>query len=363
MNSKSNEQVNGLRAKIEDYYSTIQALHAFISLLIWDGDRIQDGAKFGIGRKMGTSSNNRVSPNTSVTPDATVQRFDNLGYVIEAKKSLPQNKEQWQKEVNQLLKYDDNLIGWWTDDQLIDQQCTVLLIEISRAVDFVDYLKLYLSENGIHFANEMSVIFFTRADEFKPHYMLRTEWGNIQDQYIFDLLRRGKKVTVEAVTASFGERKFYDSEPAPEFTMIVIWQDIFNHIARNYEFNRDIKAYIFDVDVTEITRELQQNYGSTGNSHRSVEFPKKIWVNKAFDGFVRLHLAEKLDNDKYRIYYKLIRTDLLEKFSKHQNGRQKSKGGIPPNKNKWNYLQNLSLLIKARKQVIYVTWAVGKLVF
>ncbi len=327
MNSKNDEQVNALRAKIEDYYSTIQALHAFISLLIWDGEHIQDGAKYGIGRKMSTSPNNRISPNTSVTPDATVQRFDNLGYIVETKKSLPQNREQWQKEVNQLLKYDDNFTGWWTDDQFIDHQCTVLLIEISRAVDFVDYLKLYLDENGIQFTNEMSVVFFTRADEFKPHYMLRTQWGNIQDQNISELLRRGKKVTVEAVTAGFGERKFYDSEPATEFTMIVIWQDIFNHIARNYEFNRDLKAYIFDVDAKEITRELQQNYGSTGNIHRSVEFPKKIWVNKAFDGFVRLHLAEKLDNGNYRVYYKPIRTDLLEKFSKQQNGRHKGKAG------------------------------------
>ncbi len=324
MNSQTNKNVEAIKQKIEDYYSTILALLSFVGLTTWKNGGNVPGANFTFGRRMETSPSNMISPNAKITPDAVIQPYFNLGYVVEAKKSLPNSRQEWDKYIQQLIKYDDDLIGWWTDDEFVSDHCTVLLIEISRSVEFSDYLAQYLSVNGLSFKKPFSVVMFSRADEFKHYYILRTETGDILDDDLRENLRKGKKINIENVVGTYGDRKFYDTEPEPEFTMQVLWMDIFNEMARNVVFNKNIKAYLLEVDINDMTKELQRLYGSTGSKHREAQFPKKAWVQKAFDGFVRLDLAEVISHDKYRVFFKQIRGDILEKFSKQrQNSKTK----------------------------------------
>lgn len=324
MNSQTNKSVDAIKQKIEDYYSTILALLSFVSLTTWkDGGRVT-GANFTLGRRMDTSPFNKVSPKTQVTPDAVVQPCSDLGYVVEAKKSLPSSTQEWDKYIRQLLKYDDDLVGWWTNGESISEHCTVLLIEISRSVEFTDYLAQYLSANNIQFNKPFSVVMFGRADEFKHYYILRTQMGNIQDDELRETLRKGRKINIEDIVGTYGERKFYDTEPEPEFTMSVLWLDIFHDLAKNVDYDKNLKAYPLEVDVNGVTKELQRLYGSTGKNHREAQFPKKAWVQKAIDGFVRLGLAEVLSHDNYRILFRHIKGDVLEKFAKQrQNSKTK----------------------------------------
>ncbi len=267
---------------------------------------------------MDTSGHNKVSPNTHVTPDAVIQRTAQLSYVVEAKKSLPSRTEEWDRYVEQLLKYDDDLSGWWTSDETISNHSIVLLIEISRGVEFADYLRQYLSAHGIGFDNPFSIIDFTRADEFKPYYLLRTELGEIQDKDLKETLRKGKKVVIEDVVRTYGERKFYDTEPEPEFTMSVIWLDILTDLARKAEFDKTLRAYPLDIALNDVTIELQKLYGSAGKAHREVQFPKKAWVKRAFDGFVRIGFAKEISSGVYRVYFKQFKGDMLERFAKQR---------------------------------------------
>lgn len=324
MNSQTNKNVEVIKQKIEDYYSTILALLSFVGLTTWKNGGNIVGASFTFGRRMETSSLNTVSPNTKVTPDAVIQLYSNLGYVVEAKKSLPNSTQEWDRYIQQLIKYDDDLVGWWTNDESISNHCTVLLIEISRSVEFSDYLARYLSVNNLHFKKPFSVVMFGRADEFKHYYLLRTETGDILDEELKEILRKGKKINIEDVVGTYGDRKFYDTEPEPEFTMSVLWMDIFNEMVRSVEFNKNLKAYLLEVDINDMTKELQRLYGSTGKQHREAQFPKKAWVQKAFDGFARLNLAEVISHDKYRVFFRQIRGDILEKFAKQrQNPKTK----------------------------------------
>jgi hypothetical protein len=65
-----------------------------------------------------------------------------------AKKSLPQNNnDNWRDVVDQLLKYDDDLTGWWTDNEFISVSCPVLLLHISRSADFGMYLNRGLEQS------------------------------------------------------------------------------------------------------------------------------------------------------------------------------------------------------------------------
>jgi hypothetical protein len=321
MNLPANSKnLDYIRQRIEDYYSTIHALLSFVSLTTWkEGNKI-DGANFNFGRRMDTTSTNRVSPDTQVTPDGVIQPYPDLGYITEIKKSLSNKTEEWDKHILQLLKYDDDLMGWWTATETISDHCIVLLIEISRSVEFSDYLASYLANTGEDFNKPFSIVEFARADEFKPYYILRVqhEFDEIEDEDLKETLRKGKKIPIEDVVATYGEKKFYDSEPEAEFTMSVIWLDIFTDMARDVEYNKSLKAYPLEIDINRITCELQKVYGSTGTEHREAQYPKKAWVKRALDGFVRIGLAQEVSADHYRVSFKPIRGDALEKFAKQR---------------------------------------------
>jgi hypothetical protein len=321
----NNDVVLAKKQNIEDYYSTILALLAFISLTTWENGGRKPGSEYGFGRKMETSDKNKISPCVKVTPDSVVQQTTDSGYIVEAKKSLPMDKDGWEKCVRQLLKYDDNLLGWWTDNSLIRDQYIVLLIEISRSVEFCDYIRQYLQSNPqITVDKPFSVVEFGRADEMSQYYLLRTRFGEIGDNELKESLRKGKKVSSEAMLGTYGQKKFYDTEPEVEFTMEVIWDHILPEMATKVIFDKNLNAYVFEVNVSTVTKELQNNYGFTGNLPREVELPKKSWVRKAFDGFTRIGLMEYIDSDRYRVSYKKIRGDCLERFIKLLYKKNKS---------------------------------------
>src|SRR3989304_1429488 len=311
--------IETVKEKIEDYTSTIHAIFSFIILTTRDNEgKTLSNAKFTLGRKMDTSSKNKISPENKITPDAVIQTFPALGYVVEAKKSLPNNTMDWDKYIQQLQKYDDDLVGWWTQNEKLSNHSIVLLIEIARGVEFSDYLNQYLLRNNKTFKKMFSIVEFNRADENKHYYFLRTQKGNINGDDLRETLRIGKKINRENILASYGYRKFYDTEPEPEFTMQVIWMDIFNGMKNDYIYDETMKAYVFEIDLMNITEELQKLYGSTGMNHREPQFPKKAWVKRAIEGFVCLGLAEYKANDTYRIFYKDFKSDILEKFYKHR---------------------------------------------
>src|SRR5258708_31042461 len=107
---------------------------------------------------MNTSHVNRVAPDTIVTPDAVIQLSNGLGYVVEAKKSLPLNSDYWVNEVEQLQKYDDDLTGWWIEPA--PMVCIVLLLHYSRSVKFINYLRDQLDQGKVIFQKKVSVVEF-----------------------------------------------------------------------------------------------------------------------------------------------------------------------------------------------------------
>ena len=311
-----------VQKKIEDYRTTIQALEAFISLVTWDpGTKEQiPGSRYSIGRRMETSSKNRISPNTSVTPDSVIQRSSNLGYVVEAKKSLPHNKnDNWRDVVDQLLKYDDDLIGWWTDNELISLACPLLLLHISRSADFGMYLSSLITGSKLNFLRPVSIVEFNRSNEVKEFLFLRLHWGSIEDSTVSKVLSSGCSIPIESVLANpiYGEKKFYDSPPIPEHTMTILWQDIFTELKQRVEYDQKAKVYPLEVNAESLTLELQKLFGAVGNEPRQITYPRVEWIREALDCFVMLKLAKKLDdNGNYLILFKLLRHNLVELFRK-----------------------------------------------
>ena len=119
--------------------------------------------------------------------------------------------------------------------------------------------------------------------------------------------------------------KFYDDKPITEYTMVILWNDLFTSMVSEIQFDQELKAYAFDVTVEELASELQRLYGSEGREERDRRFPRIPWVRQALDAFVALDLAEQR-GDSYLVKFKTtLRTgesgDLVERFSRHRSAK------------------------------------------
>ncbi len=312
---------NEIRQKIEDYATTIYALQSFVSLITWDMDRgtVLSGSHYSFGRRMDTSAVNRVSPNETVTPDAVIQKTPELGYIVEAKKSLPENNDYWSSVVDQLIKYDDDLLGWWTEDESLEGSNVILLVEISRAAEFARLLEQQLNDGSTQFNRPTSVIEFTKSSELKEFIFIRKQWGRIEDEVFDEILELGKKVPIEKVLGTYGSMKFYDAEPVVEHTMVILWQDLFTQMKSEFPYDEEKSNWLIDVSIEDLTQELRQLYGASGDSPRDFPFPRNVWIRRAMDALVDLGYAEKKEAPgEYVVLFKRLTGDVLERFTDHR---------------------------------------------
>ena len=336
--------IQEIRQKIEDYTTTIHALQSFVSLVTWNSANRSTyaGTHSSLGRRMDTTPGNRISPETTVTPDAVIQRSDDLGYLVEAKKSLPANSDRWDSVVEQLAKYDDGLIGWWTETEVIDVSSVVLLIEIARSAEFSLYLESAINSGQVEFTRPISVVEFTKSSELKEFLFIRKHWGDIADEEFSSLLAIGKKVPIEKVVGTYGSMKFYDAPPVVEHTMVNLWQDIFTGMKSDFPYDEEARAWLFNVTLESLTDDLQRLYGSSGNRPREVAFPRKAWIREAMNALVRLGYAEKAaESDEYVVYFKRVKGDVLERFSLHR--ASDDRGGVGTEPIQSSFLDNANL--------------------
>lgn len=310
--------VQKIKEENENYISTINAAISFISIITWNGRGISPDCNYSIGRTMLTTGMNRIHPNEEVTPDIVVETDQNIGYVVEIKKSLPNNEDFWNDVFSQICKYDDNLIGWWEPKEgNIENINVILLLHQSRVVRFINYLEKQLNDRNINFEKNFSIIGFNRSDEVQHYYFHQLRYGTIFPEQLKDRLIEGINVPIEKVFKTFPNLKFFDNEPpAIEYTMGILWQDIFNSMPRG-EYDHSLKGNPIEVNTTDITRELQKLYGFRGDGEaRNVDFPQKSWVIKAMDSFVKIGLAKKHNDESYIIIFRQIQHELIEYFGK-----------------------------------------------
>lgn len=322
--------IERIKEEIEDYLSTVKTLQAFVGLATWlgtakDGSRIPN-SQYSLGRRMDTSDSNVIAPNITVTPDAVIQRSENLGLVAEAKKTLPPSQEDWDDVVNQLRKYDDDLIGWWTPNERIPESNVILLIDSTlsrRLARFVD--QRVLKEPGL-FRGKVCIVEFGRTLDIKEFLLLRSEWGDVGNSELAERLRDGVPVPMDALVASYGTLKFYDSPPPTEHLMEVLWLHIFNPMKSEAEFDEALRCWPLHINVEDLTRQVQDLFGSPGRQPREPEYPRHDWVRKALEAFVRVGLAKPKENAEYVVLFRELRGDAFEKFARQRTKRAKEGG-------------------------------------
>lgn len=313
--------INRIRDEINNYEVTVRALQAFIDFVARQDGRAVEDTPHSLGRRMKTSPTNAIQPNTEITPDGVVQRSDELGYVLEAKASLPRDQDAWGSDIDQIRKYDDDLIGWWTSTELVRESDVVWLVSIPLGTQLVEYVKQTALEEDWQFRGRVCFVEFSHVRRRTEYIYLLTRGGQIEDHDFAQRLQNGQLVSLERLIAYPGFRSFYDSEPPLEYLMVTLWHGIFTEKAPNAQFDEPRRRRLVRLNLPELVDEVQALYGSAGAEPRERQYPRRAWIKSALDAFVQLGLAEQNNSEEYTILFYRITGDLVERFARHRTAQ------------------------------------------
>jgi hypothetical protein len=322
--TESSERLKQLKDEAVDYQQTVHALLAFAALVVHDGDALREDAQFGFGRRMSTSSENKQHPNSEVTPDLVAQKSPSYGIVAEVKKSLSHEQKQWTGILGQLRKYDDDLTGWWTDDERVAHSDTILLIHLSRSRAFVNFTEEQRGHDPSVVGQTSSIVEFSESQERAPYCFFRCEYGKITDREFSTALGNGVPVPLENVIQTFSNIHYYDADPPLVVLLTNLWTEYFPSMIEDGGYDDRKKQWEMRASVSKTAEEIQRAHGSLAlhKDQRAVEFPRRSRVKQAFDFLVKHKLAmpPSDDSDEYVILRRRIRGDVLEHFIKLEAG-------------------------------------------
>ena len=271
---------------------------------------------------MTTSPSNRVSPSTDVTPDLVLQR-EQMGTVGEITYSLANDNAHWREKLGQIVKYDDRLLGWWTDDEKLESHDIAFLVPQSRAVRVGDILKTEAEDEAgtIKLKYPVAVVGFSRTSGAKEFMTLMKMFGGLADADLSERLRHGIPVPTDVLIVEYGDRKFFDFEPPMAYLLQIMWDQLFPTYLSEFPAADDKRYTAITVTVDRVTEDLQNNYGFGIQDKRCSAIPQKTWVKKALELLVLFNLASRGENNTYTIRYKTLRGDHLKRFGEliHRN--------------------------------------------
>lgn len=309
-----------IKEKIDDYEQTVCAILGFMNLYRFDDKTktFKVDVKLFQGRKLKIDGKEQ-----EVTPDLGILEKNKTGVIGEVKKTLPQDQEYWLNKFEQLKKYDNELIGWDTDDKKVNNHDIVLLthIKISRKV------KDYYEKNIINTENEIkksfSIIEFYRTEENNSYFSFRKEYGKLSNIKIDSELYSGISIPMKVYIDNYSCNKLYDDFPPLAYLMSLIWENIIQLKASDdydNKFSRLRKRQKLDIDISidDIIDKLHKGfsfYNLQNNEENQPIIPKRNWIIKACDKFVDIKEATWKDSNKKELIFKYQKYDnILEHF-------------------------------------------------
>jgi hypothetical protein len=303
------EYVKQVREQADAYERTIQTIISFDSAVRWD-----DNKKTYFGHSYFLPcrrlSKSLSLPNDVVTPDIVIQISNNYGIVAEVKITAS-NEQDFTKAHEQIQNYDNDLIGWKTNNEKIDSHDLSLLVN-----DFKKNIAHRYFKDKI-FKRKFTLVACAIIVESKAFCKIEKYYGVFSDERIESKLSNPVPVSLEPIIGIISSVKFYDTEPPVEYTMNVLWMNVFNEIKQGGGVWGTEK--MISVDCKEVTRMLQEKYSFKQIDSRQPKIPREAWIRDALDEFVAIKYAQKdSDNgEKYYVKYSYPRKDdMLGLFSK-----------------------------------------------
>jgi hypothetical protein len=283
-----NEVIISLKNKIDNYEQTIIAIIGFMNFYRYDSDK--KPVKLFQGRKLTPS---KESESEFLTPDIGILQPDNNGILGEVKHCFPKEQEYWIKAFEQLLKYDDDLIGWPNDSEKVNSHDLVLLTHQSRSRAVSKYYQEKVKSVEISFSKPFCLIEYSRTSGNQEFFFFRIEEGSLSDKKIDSILQVGVSVPMRVFLQYYAALKFYDDKPELPYLMHLIWvYVVLVKASENEKFKSLTKSQKLDIElsVDEIVDVLRKGYSfqliNSGNADRQPLIPKKDWVKEACNKFV-----------------------------------------------------------------------------
>lgn len=316
-----------IKNRINDYKQTIHAIVGFMNLYLYDNERKEmrnDVIPFQ-GRRFDPSPAKSFSQKGGevnyIIPDFGILLPSNNGVIGEVKKSFPRDQNLWFKTFDQLMRYDDDLVGWPTDKEKINSHDIVLILHQSRGAGVVEFYETH-KEKKIEIKRPFSIVEFNRSDEEKSYFFFRKSLGNLSEEAVDRQLKYGVPVPMDILIGIYSTVKIYDDEPPLPYLLEVIWTHVALEKASESErFKKLRKNQKMDVklEVETIIEELHKGFSFRAHydidSKRQPRIPKREWVVRACNKLVELKEAEWIDQQKttLTIFFKAY-DDILNHF-------------------------------------------------
>lgn len=286
------------QVQIDDYLASVQGLHAFADSARWDDGKreLLPGSRYSIPRTMTVVRDHGLH---NVTPDCVVQRDQKYGLVVEMKKHYRDSEDT--EAFEQLATYDEDLLGWWTEDERIPTHDLVLLTHYLSSTRARDAYLLWVNR-GKSFGRPFAIVEFNRAAQASAFYTLKRVEGQLSDSQHNEALRQGKPIPEGIVLDYIMRFKFYDGPPPLIHTMHLIHDYILPSLISPDGFDPARGKPTVEVTVDGVASKLHEQFCGPQAENRHPMLPRKVWVEKALDELAAVGLAKVTSKEGERHY-------------------------------------------------------------
>jgi hypothetical protein len=316
-----------ITCEIDNYSDSIFAIVGFMNFYRYDdaSRRIRGDVLVFQGRRLTPSKPKKGNGEdaTYVTPDLGVLLPTNQGVLAEVKRSFPKNQEFWLSDFQQLMAYDDDLTGWPSETQKVENHDIVLLLHQSRAIAVKDYYEQNKAQ--IMFSRPFCIVEFNRDSEGQAFFFFRTVIGAVSQQNLVERLRLGIEVPMSVYSRQYSTVKLYDAQPPLPYLLELIWTHFLAFKVSNapgYRMPARNQKVKVEVTPEEICEHLETNFSFLGLHHdhadgRQPKVVKKTWVLEACAALVRFGDAKWKDDSRAALFVSFVqRANVLDYFVK-----------------------------------------------
>jgi len=297
------EATKANRIELDDYLSSVQGLHAFSDSVRWNEDEraLLPDSHSSIPRTMTAVRDKELH---NLTPDCVVQRDPGYGVIAEMKKHYREAGDT--SAFEQIQQYDDDLLGWWTEDERIPLHDLVLLTHYLSSTKATDAYRYWESKGG-EFTRCFAIVEFNFTHQASPSFTLKRVTGHLSDKAHDEALRQGKPIPERFVLDYIRRYKFYDARPPLVYVMLLIHDYVLPSLLSPDAFGGAGGVPVVVVTAEQVRMILQEQFSGPLNTSRQPMLPRRDWVESALEEFTRVKLAEPLDDVAGRSYRFVLR--------------------------------------------------------
>jgi len=304
-----------LEIEIDNYQQTVLSLRALANEILFDESTrsLVPAGSAHCGRRFRTSEKNKRSPSTDIHPDLAVFQKATYGVVGEAKLGFDSNDDGFIRRIDeiveQLEKYDDDLVGWPSGggkESIPVSHDLALIVNFEDARRVVRKLEELIEHRKLNVARKLAIISVARLGRSGGEWpTLALEHGGLSDANKTQKLDNRIPIRPEILDASpvFGQVCLYDHEPPVPFMMYLVHQAIVSNLTSDESEKYNLEGQV-DKEVTlEELRAWLSPYAFRRCDGRDPAIPKTEWIKRAISRLVDMEWASRDPGKPDRLIY------------------------------------------------------------